>query len=116
MLTVNGASLPAPSAMKISIFNVGAQSARTASGLAVVDRIGVKRKIEMKWAHLSATDMQTLLTAVGAGAFMSATYPDPATGAARTMQCYCEERKTGMLRMKDGVPVWTDAELTLIER
>lgn len=116
MLTVNGANLPAPSAMKVSIFNVGAQAGRTASGRAVVDRVGVKRKIELKWAHLGASDMQSLLAAIGSDTFFSAVYPDPATGAARTMQCYCEEKKTGILRMADGAPVWIDAELTLIER
>ena len=60
--------------------------------------------------------VRSLLTAVGSDAFFSVTYPDPATGAARTMQCCCEERKTGILRMADGAPVWVDAGFTLIER
>lgn len=116
MLTVNGAALPAPSAMKVSLFNVVTQAARTASGCAVVDRIGVKRKLELKWTHLNAAGMQSLLAATGSDTFFSAVYPDPATGAARTMQCYCEERKAGVLRMDGGSPVWTNIELTLVER
>ena len=116
MLTMNGAQISAPSAMKISIFNVAAQAGRTASGCAVIDRIGVKRRLELKWAHLNATSLQTLLTAVGSDGFFNVTYPDPATGAARTMSCSCEERAAGVLRMIDGSPVWTDVALTLIER
>lgn len=116
MLKVNGADLPAPSAMKVSIFDVSAKAERTASGRAVIDRIAEKRKVELKWAYLTGNQLNGLLTAVGTGAFFSLTYPDPATGAARTMTCACKEREMGVLMMVDGEPVWKNVEMTLEER
>ena len=116
MLTMGGANLPAPSALKISLIDVSAQADRTASGLAVIDRIADKRRIHLKWALMTAAQMQSLLTASGSGAFFSVTYPDPVTAASRTATVFAESRAAGILRMIDGSPVWTDVEITLTER
>ena len=116
ILAVDGTNLPAPSAMKISILEVSAKAERTASGRAVIDRIAEKRRIELKWAYLTGSNLSALLSAVGTDAFFSLTYPDPVTAAARTMVCACTDRQMGVLRMIDGAPVWTDVEMTLEER
>lgn len=116
MLTMGGANLPAPSALKISLIDVSAQADRTASGLAVIDRIADKRRIHLKWAQMSAAQMRTLLTASGSSAFFSVSYPDPVTSAARSATVFAESRAAGILRMIDGSPVWTDVEITLTER
>ena len=48
--------------------------------------------------------------------FFTAAYPDPQTGGIRAMICYCGDRATGILRMENGKPVWTDVEMNWIER
>ena len=116
MLTMGGVNLPAPSALNISLIDVSAQAERTASGLAVIDRIADKRRIHLKWALMTASQMRSLLTASGSGAFFSVTYPDPVTAASRTATVFVESRAAGILRMIDGSPVWTDVEITLTER
>ena len=87
---------------------------RSASGRAVLDRTAVKRRLELTWAYLSGEDLAALLDA--AGGFFEVCYPDPQTGQARTMQCCCSEKATGILRMRDGAPVWTDVKMTWMER
>ena len=116
ILKVNGADMPAPTSLKINIFDVSASADRSASGRAVIDRVGTKRKLEMTWAHLSPEDLSRLLTAVGEDVFFTAEYPDPQTGGMRSMSCYCGDRATGVLRMEGGAPVWTDVEMNWIER
>lgn len=116
VLKVNGADMPAPSAMKISIFDVSATADRSASGKMIIDRVGTKRKLELSWAYLSAAELSALLTAVGEKTFFTAAYPDPQTGGERSMTCYCGDRATGVLRMENGAPVWTDVEMNWIER
>lgn len=116
VLTVNGVAMPTPSAMKINIFDVSANADRNASGNVVIDRVGTKRKLEMRWAHLTVNQLSSLLSAVGEKVFFTAGYPDPQTGGMRSMTCYCGDRSTGILRMEDGRPVWTDVEMNWIER
>lgn len=116
VLKVNGAEMPAPSSMKINIFDVSAAADRSASGRMIIDRVGTKRKLELRWSHLTVDQLSALLTAVGEKTFFTAAYPDPQTGAERSMTCYCGDRAAGVLRMDDGKPVWTDVEMNWIER
>lgn len=116
VLKVNGAAVPTPSAMKINIFDVSSTADRNASGRVVIDRVGTKRKLELRWARLSVAEMQTLLTAVGENVFFTAAYPDPQTGGMRSMTCYCGDRAVGILRMDGASPLWTDVEMNWIER
>lgn len=116
VLKVNGVAVPAPSAMKINIFDVSASADRSASGRVVIDRVGTKRKLELRWAHLAAEQLAGLLSAVGESVFFTAEYPDPQTGGPRSMTCYCGDRATGVLRLEAGTPVWTDVEMNWIER
>ena len=116
MLTMGGVNLPAPSALKISLIDVSAQAERTASGLAVIDRIGIKRRFNLKWTRMSALQLQTLSDAIGTDTFFSMSFPDPITGTASTVTCFLESGNAGILRMVNGSPVWTDVEMTLTER
>lgn len=116
MLKINGVEMPAPSAMKVQIFDVSATADRSASGRMIIDRVGTKRKLELSWAHLTGAQLASLLSAVNQKTFFTAAYPDPQTGGVRAMVCYCGDRTTGVLRMEDGKPVWTDIEMNWIER
>ena len=116
ILLVNGVEVASPSEMRVSVYDVASAADRNAKGDVVIDRVAVKRKLELKWAHLSAAQMSALLAAVGDEAFFQATYPDPATGAARMMTCYAGERAAAVLRVEDGQPVWKDLTMEWIER
>jgi len=116
VLKINGIVMPTPSTMKVNIFDVSATADRSASGKMIIDRVGTKRKLELSWAHLTASELSKLLSAVGDRTFFTAAYPDPQTGGLRAMSCYCGDRATGVLRMEDGAPVWTDVEMNWIER
>lgn len=114
MLMVNGTAVPAPSGMQVAVFDVSSGEVRNAAGNAVIDRTAVKRRLELRWAHIGGDALAALLNEIG-GLF-EAVYPDPMTGQARAMQCYCSERIAGILRMGDAGPVWTDVKMTWTER
>ncbi len=116
IITVNGANMPSPSALKVTIFDVASSADRNASGMVVMDRVGIKRKLEMTWAHLTPEQLSMLLDAVSANVFFTAGYPDPQTAAIRTMICYCGDRSVGVQRMVNGAPVWTNVSMNWIER
>ena len=114
MLLVNGRAVPAPSGLQVAVFDVSSGEKRNAAGNAVLDRSAVKRRLELTWAHISGADLAALLGEIG-GLFEAA-YPDPVSGQERSMQCYCSERIAGILRMAQGVPVWTDVKMIWTER
>ncbi len=116
ILLVNGVGVASPSQMRVSVYDVSSAADRNANGDVVIDRVAVKRKLELEWAHLSAGQLSALLGAVGDGAFFQATYPDPVTGAARTMTCYAGERAAAVMRVENGQPVWKDLAMEWIER
>ena len=116
MLTVNNRSVPAPSSLSLLIEDVGAGVSRSASGLALTDRVGVKRRLCLKWARMSVGDLAALLSDTHDTAFFTVCYPDPLSGATREASCYCEKREIGLLRMDDDVPLWTNVEMEWAER
>lgn len=114
MLRVNGAAMPAPSAMKVTVFDVSSGERRNAAGSAVMDRIAVKRRLELRWAHLRGEQLSALLQAMDG--FFEVTYPDPQDGAIRSATCFCSERSADMLRMQEGEPLWIEVKMTWTER
>lgn len=116
VLLVNQAAVPSPSELTVSVFEAAGTVDRNANGGAVIDRVAVKRRLELVWAHLSPAELAALLTAIGGESFFEATYPDPVTGGNRTMTCYAEERTAAVLRLENGAPVWRDLKMRWIER
>lgn len=114
MLKVNGTAIPAPAGMKVTLFDVGADVSRNAAGNAVMDFCGEKRKLELNWAHMEEAALATLLESIAG--FFEVEYPDPQSGGLRTMVCYCGERTSGILRMVNGSPLWTDVKMVWTER
>lgn len=115
MLMVGGEGIPSPSELKVTIFDVGSEEVRSASGALVVDRVGRKRRLSLRWAHLTPAQMGRLLRLTGA-AFFQAEYPDPETMGQRSMICRCAQSDAGVLRMLSGEPVWTDVEMEWLEK
>lgn len=114
MLTVNGAAAPAPSAMKVTVFDVSSGASRNAAGNAVMDRSAVKRRLELAWPHLGSDELAALLQATDG--FFEVAYPDPESGGVRSMQCYCSDRSAEIMRMSGGTPVWTGVKMIWTER
>ena len=112
---VNGISVASPSWMRVTVLDIGSEDQRSAGGSLVVDRVAVKRKVELKWAVLSAAQMGALLGAVG-NIFFEAEAADPSSGS-MVMGCWrCSEKVMGVLRMVGGEPVWTDVEMEWLEK
>lgn len=116
VLRINDQAAPTPSSMRVTVFDVSSTADRNALGNVVIDRVGVKRKIELSWAHLTARQLSTLLAAVGDNVFFTVQYPDPMEGGSKEIVCYAGDRSTGVLRMENGEPIWTNIEMNWIER
>ena len=80
ILAINGTDMPTPSAMEISCEPVGKEEIN-AAGNAVMDRLGMKRKIKCVWAYLTAENAAILLSAAQSENWNTLTYHDPANGS-----------------------------------
>ena len=114
MIRINGSAIPTPSEFRISI-RENASAERSASGRTVMDFLGGKRTLQLKWAHLEGAPLLSLLQLVE-GNFFAAEFPDPMTGEMMTAEFWCAGRKANMLRNHEGIPVWTDIEMEWNER
>lgn len=114
VLTVNGAAVKAPSELKVMLTEVGSGGVRSASGALVTDVVAVKRRLSLRWAHLTPAELGALLGELG-GAYFTAVYPDPGSGM-RTAQFRAGDISCGVLRMDGGQPVWTDVTMEWSER
>ena len=114
MLTVNGQAVPPPSRLTAAVFDAAGGVSRHAAGNAGRDVSALKRRLELSWAYMAGGDLAALLAAMNG--FFEVVYPEPQTGDARSMTCYCGERTSGVLRMQNGVPLWTDVKMTWTER
>ena len=115
MLMIDGAAMPSPSALSLSWEDISSRAERSAAGSAVRDFRGGKRRLKLRWAHLESAALRTLLTAVQ-DRFFTVAFPDPRTGAQASAECWCESCSAGVLRVKDGAPVWTNIEMEWMER
>ena len=83
-LRVNGLAIKAPSEITVSPENLD-KAERTMDGTLVVDVIGTKRKVDVKWEYLSKEDMTILANATKDSAFTMITFHDKTTGALISM-------------------------------
>lgn len=118
MIKINGVTVKSPSTLIPSIVNVGSRVDRNAAGLAVMDRIGRKRRLEIQWNYVTNAELQTIINNAGkTSAFFAVTYFDPEDMADRTITCYAEHFEFKMQRYENGAAVgWEDVRLDLIER
>lgn len=111
MIWINNVATASPSALEVEIEEVGDADTRNALGQRLVDRIAVKRVIELTWAHLTAEQMAALMTATSASAFFTAKYPDPVTGQLRTCVCRVAEQSAKALRVNGQAAEWVDVRM-----
>lgn len=115
MITVNGITIKTPQTLAVGIYDVAKNADRNAEGTILIDRVAVKRKLEMEWPALTNAEMSTLLSAV-TDVFFSVTYLDPQTGANKTITCYVGDRTAPMLMLRSGVPLWEGLKMNFIEQ
>lgn len=101
--------------MLVGIYDVSSAADRNAQGTIVIDRVAVKRKLEMEWGALTNAQISTLLSAV-TSVFFNVTYPDPQTGANKTISCYVGDRTAPVYREISGVPLWEGLKMNFIEQ
>lgn len=115
MIKIKGTPITTPKKCSVGVYDVSSAAARNAAGDTVIDRVAVKRKIDMEWGPLTNAQISTLLSAV-ADQYFDVEYPDPVTGAARTIVCYVSERNAPVYKYSGTTPTWESLKLTLIER
>ena len=115
MLTINGASVEAPTEMSVAITDIDVVSNRNANGTMVRNRVAVKRKIECKWGLLTTSQISTILSACS-GVSFPITYLDPQIGASTTKTFYPGDR-TSPIFFQDGTKgwVWKDLKINFVE-
>ena len=111
MLKIDNISISAPSEAEIRYKRVSSDVERNALGEAVIDFIATKRELRLQWAYLPKSEWEKILGALESG-FVEVECP--IVGDAMT--CYCEDRSVGVKQMRGTEPVYTEAQLTLLER
>lgn len=115
MLTVQNFAAPAPSYLHVQVDDARFSAQQTLSGHTHVSRAAVKRRVQVRWAHMSPENLKSLLQAVTEAPLISLTFPDPMTGDTLSMTAYSLGRSVGLYRMHGNTPVWTDIEMTFME-
>ena len=108
--------LPEPGSLSVDIQDLDSgKSGRNQKGEMFRDRIAVKRKLTCKFLPLTSDDMKKVLEAVS-DKFFDIEYPDPMTGTRRTITAYVGDRSAPVYIIKDGVPMWDEMTLSIVER
>ena len=115
MISVNGSPIATPQKCSVGVHDVSKTSDRNAQGDTLIDRVAVKRKLEMEWGALSNSAISSILSAV-TDVFFTVTYPDPLTGASKTITCYVGDRAAPMLKYTSGTPYWEGLRMNFIEK
>lgn len=114
LLTIGSTALPTPSSYQIGVMDI-TNAERNAQGLMLIERIAQKRKIEISYAYLSASDLASIMS-LTAPIFYNLTYLDPATNTYVTGSFYNGDRTMGMIDFQGGVPRYKDLSIHFIER
>jgi hypothetical protein len=114
LITIEGVALPTPSDYNVGIMDIS-KAERNARGNMIIERITTKRKIEISYSFLTASELADVLQAISP-VYYDVTYLDPQTGGNRTASFYCGDRSVGMLDFTDGVARYKDVKFDLVER
>lgn len=115
ILIVGGVSLPDPSEMKISDYDIS-DSERNANGkmISQVIREDV-HKIECKWKILRLDAYMEIRRAIKKKFGLSVTFFIPDQNEAGTLEMYAGDRTTPIYTYEDGKPVYKDFAMNFIE-
>lgn len=87
---------------------------RNQAGRMFRDVVADKRKVQVKWGALTASECSTILNMIDDPTF-DIRFPDAHDGALREMTCYVGDRTTPAYRLYDGAWCWTGLSVSFIE-
>jgi hypothetical protein len=114
MIKINGSPIKTPQRFFVRIRPVQGMNIN-ALGETLIDRTAVKRDLELEYGPLTNTEISTILAAI-TPVYFEVAYPDPVTGASRTMIGYVGEQSTPMYSYQSNTPKWEGLSLTLSEK
>lgn len=114
LLKINGVTMPTPTTLQWGIETID-KAERNANGTMIKERIATKRKLEMSWSYLNASQLSQLLTAVSSN-FFSVTYLDPMLNAQRTADFYAGAQTVEAMDYVGGVIRHKNIKFNVIER
>lgn len=116
LIEINGWVVdPAPSELSGSWEPI-VNSTRNASGNMIGDLINTKRKLELKWKMLTASQLATL-RGYADNFFVTVTYIDTKTNAPSTIDCYTSPVSWSTFKYADGaVQYYNDIRFALVQK
>lgn len=114
LFKINGVEIATPATYVWNIMDIS-KSERNAAGSIIIERITTKRKLELSWNFLLATQLQTLLTQIS-GVFFTIIYVDAQTNTNKTGTFYVGDRSVGMQDYQSNVARYKDIKFNFIEK
>ena len=116
-ILINGKEIKCPSTFQYTRSDLDVDSYRDINGNLVRNRIATKVQLTLTWAS-GAMDVQSMSTLLKAfdNEFFQVEYFDIHDGAMRVGTFYSSDKVAQMYSFVDGVPVFKEISLTLIEK
>ena len=116
-ILINGKEIKCPSSFSYTRSDLDQDSYRDINGNLVRNRISTKVQLILTWkaGAMDVQSMSTLLTAMD-DVFFQVFYFDVHDGAMRTATFYASDKTAQMYSYIDGVPVFNEISVTLIEK
>lgn len=113
---INGKTPKAPTEISLS-FEVLDKAERTMDGTMVVDIIGSKEKVDVKWDYLSDADLKLLTKEIGGGTFVTIGYSSPEQSGVKQMTARAEGLTYApFYDWAMGKLMWQSVSLSFVER
>lgn len=114
VLSINGVALPDPTQLTIEEFDLSTNARRALDGSFSYDFVAVKRRVEARWAVLTAAEVAAIRSSLPDGQFYEVELED-----GTQLTCYRGDRSRGLDAARsvliNGQRLWVDVSLTLIE-
>ena len=116
-ILINGKEIKCPSSFQYTRSDLDVDSYRDINGNRVRSRVAVKVQLTLTWkaGAMDVQSMSTLLTAMD-DIFFQVFYFDIHDGQMRTGTFYASDKTAQMYSYIDGVPVFNEISVTLIEK
>lgn len=114
MISINGTTIKTPQQFRVTIRPIQGANIN-ALGETLIDRTAVKRDLELEFGPLTNAEISIILTAI-TPVYFEVEYPDPVTGASRTMIGYVGEQSAPMYSYQSSTPKWEGLSLVLSEK
>jgi hypothetical protein len=114
LVKIGGTALPDPTELSVGVLDIS-KAERNANGYMMIEKIATKKKLELKYAYVTDSELKTILQALSPLLF-TVEYIDPVENNLRTSSFYCGDRNVGYVDYRNGIPRYKDLTFNLIER